>query len=155
LYVDNKTGVIDIQMHPQEPETLLVAMYERERDLYDTNNPSKMYGPGSGLYKTTDGGKTFKKLTKGLPTCSLGRMGISYYLKNPNTIFLILESEKNGTGPIVYMGVVGEDAPKGAGAKLAQITQGSPAEKAGFKADDVVVSIDGKPVKSYADLTKE
>src|SRR5262249_25116954 len=42
LYVDNKTGVIDIQMHPQDPETLLVATYERERDLYDTNNPSKM-----------------------------------------------------------------------------------------------------------------
>src|SRR5262249_27235880 len=133
---------------------LLVATYERQRDLYDTNNPSKMYGPGSGLYKTTDGGKTFKKLAKGLPTCSLGRMGIDYYRKNPNTIFLVLESEKNGTGPIVYLGIIGEDAA-GKGAKLTQVTQGSPAEKAGLKAGDLVTAFGGKPIHSYDDLSRE
>ncbi|HLJ92201.1 MAG TPA: hypothetical protein VKU02_03315, partial [Gemmataceae bacterium] len=79
LYVDDKTGIIDLAMHPTDPETLLVATYERQRDSYDTNDPSKKVGPGSGLYKTTDGGKTFTKVVKGLPTCNLGRMGIDYY----------------------------------------------------------------------------
>jgi photosystem II stability/assembly factor-like uncharacterized protein len=157
LYVDNKTGVIDIQMHPSQPETLLVATYERERDLYDTNNPSKMYGPGGGLYKTIDGGKTFKKLTKGLPTVPLGRIGIDFYRKNPNTVFVILESQKNGFGPPqtdAYMGIVGEDAGGDAGAKLTDVTADSPAAKAAFKTGDVIVGLGEKPVKSYEDLVQ-
>src|SRR5262249_27302981 len=97
LYVDDKTGVIDLRMHPTDPETLLVATYERERDLYDTNDPSKKWGSGSGLHKTTDGGRTWKKLSQGLPTDQkFGRIGIDYYRKNPNTVFIILESEKIG-----------------------------------------------------------
>src|SRR5262249_36989857 len=99
LYVDEKTGVIDVAMNPAEPETLLVATYERMRDGYDGNDPKKKWGPGAALWKTTDGGKTFNKLTKGLPTCNLGRIGIDYYRKDPNTIFIILESEKIGMGP--------------------------------------------------------
>src|SRR5262249_32417743 len=69
LYVDGATGVIDIQMHPTDPETLLVATWERQRDGfdsylgekipegYDGYDPIKKWGRGSGLYKTTDGGK--------------------------------------------------------------------------------------------------
>ena len=64
-HIDDKTGVIDIQMHPTDPDTLLVATYERQRDGFDTNSPAKKFGPGTGLYKTTDGGKTFKKITAG------------------------------------------------------------------------------------------
>ncbi|MFH1746842.1 MAG: hypothetical protein ABIG44_07325, partial [Planctomycetota bacterium] len=71
LYVDDQTGVIDLQMNPQEPETLLVATYQRQRDGYDSNDPARKWGPGSGLYKTTDGGETWRKLTKGLPTGQL------------------------------------------------------------------------------------
>src|SRR5207237_9373128 len=55
LYVDDKTGIIDLQMHPTEPDTLLVATYERQRDSFDTNDPSKKFGPGTGLSKTTAG----------------------------------------------------------------------------------------------------
>src|SRR5262249_20666352 len=57
LYVDDKTGVLEVKMHPTQPDTLLVATWERARDSFDTNDPSKRWGPGSGLYKTTDGGK--------------------------------------------------------------------------------------------------
>ena len=99
LFVDDKTGVIDMRMHPTDPETLLVATYERERDLYDTNDPSKKWGPGGGLYRTTDGGKTFKKLNQGLPTSQLGRIGLDWYRKDPNVVFAIIESEKIGMGP--------------------------------------------------------
>ena len=97
--IDDKTGVIDVQMHPTDPETLMVATYERQRDGFDTNDPAKKFGPGSGIFKTTDGGKTFKKITNGLPTCKLGRVGIDYYRKDPNTIVMVLESEKIGKEP--------------------------------------------------------
>ncbi|HEV3204156.1 MAG TPA: PDZ domain-containing protein [Gemmataceae bacterium] len=154
LFVDDKTGIIDLQLNPNEPETLLVATYERQRDSYDTNDPSKKFGPGTALYKTTDGGQTFKKLTKGLPTCQLGRMGISYFRINPNTVFVILESEKIGMGtPPIYMGVQGENAPEGKGAKLTQIVPGGPGEKAGLKIGDVITAIEDKPVKTYTEIT--
>jgi photosystem II stability/assembly factor-like uncharacterized protein len=93
LYVDERTGIIDLRIHPTEPDTLLVAAYERQRDIYDTNDPIKKWGPGGGLYKTTDGGKTFHKLTRGLPTCALGRIGLDYYRKDPNVVFALIESE--------------------------------------------------------------
>src|SRR5438034_437199 len=81
FYVDEKTGVIDMRMNPAEPEMLLVAMWERQRDEFDSHvgqpppaegydgyDPVKKWGPGSGIYRTTDGGRTFHKVTKGLPT---------------------------------------------------------------------------------------
>jgi photosystem II stability/assembly factor-like uncharacterized protein len=163
LYIDDKTGVIDMQMHPRDPETLLVATYERQRDGFDTNDPAKKWGPGSGLYKTTDGGKTFRKLTQGLPTCLLGRIGIDYYRKDPNTVYIILESEKIGMGPppaqqaepsAVYAGLAGVDQ-EDAGARLTRVVANGPAAQAGLQVDDVVVAAAGKPVRSYAQLLEQ
>src|SRR5579883_221706 len=99
LYINDKTGVIDLHMHPVDPETLLAAAYERQRDGYDYNDPAKKFGAGSGLYRTTDGGKSWQKITKGLPTCKLGRIGIDWYRKDPHVVFLLVESEKIGGTP--------------------------------------------------------
>ena len=111
LYIDDKTGVIDIAMHPTDPETLLIATWERQRDGFDSHrgepplqdgydayDPIKKWGPGSGIYKTTDGGKTWKKLTKGLPTSHFGRIGLDYYRKDPNVVFAIVDCAKIGMG---------------------------------------------------------
>ncbi|HEV3203287.1 MAG TPA: PDZ domain-containing protein [Gemmataceae bacterium] len=169
LFVDDKTGVIDMQMHPTNSETLLVATWERQRDGFDSHrgeppltdgydayDPIKKWGPGSGLYKTTDGGKTFKKLIKGLPTNPLGRMGIDYYRKDPNKIVVLVDCEKiaMGTPPSqTFLGVQGEDG--GGGAKLTQITPESPAAKAGLKEGDVIKAIDKKDITGYATLTEQ
>ena len=100
LYFDDKTGVMEARMHPTDPETLLVCMYERKRGIYDENDPIKKFGPdAAGLYKTTDGGKNFKKLTKGLPTSEIGRLGLDFYRKNPNEVFMIMECADIGKGP--------------------------------------------------------
>jgi photosystem II stability/assembly factor-like uncharacterized protein len=161
LYVDDRTGVIDLCMNPSNPETLLVATYERQRDLYDTNDPSKKCGPGSGLYKTTDDGKSFRKLTKGLPTCNLGRIGIDYYRKNPNVVFATVESEKIGMGPAraeikeMDMGLAGEDAVGNAGAVVLWVIEKTAAEKAGLKPGDVITAIGDKPIRSYKDVQDE
>jgi photosystem II stability/assembly factor-like uncharacterized protein len=158
LFVDDKTGVIDLAMHPGDPQTLLVATYERQRDGFDVNDPAKKWGPGSGVYKTADGGKTFKKLTKGLPTCNLGRIGLDYYRKSPKTVFAVVESEKIGMGPprarpqIAYAGLFGTDV-EDLGVVVTRVAEGGPADKAGVKVDDVIVALGNKPVKVYADLT--
>ena len=53
-------------------------------------------GPGSGIYKSTDAGKTWKKLTKGLPTATMGRVGLSYYKKNPRIVMAEIEAAEKG-----------------------------------------------------------
>jgi photosystem II stability/assembly factor-like uncharacterized protein len=157
LYIDDKTGIIDMRMHPTDPETLLVAAYERQRDGYDYNDPAKKFGAGSGLYRTSDGFKTFTKITKGLPTCKLGRLGIDWYRKDPRTVYLLVESEKIGGPPqaagMPFLGVQGEDGEKGA--RLTQINRDGPAEWAGLRIDDVIVGLGDKTIGSYADLIEE
>ncbi len=158
LYVDDKTGVIDLHMHPTDPETLLVATYERQRDGYDYNDPAKKFGAGSGLYRTHDGGRSWKKITKGLPTCKLGRLGIDWYRKDPNVVFLLLESEKIGGSPnivagMAYLGVQTENSARGA--RVTQVSPDSPAERAGLQSDDVIVRLGNRIIGSYTDLMEE
>jgi len=169
LFVDDKTGVIDVRMHPTDSETLLVATWERQRDGFDSHrgeppltdgydayDPIKKWGPGSGLYKSVDGGKTFKLLTNGLPTGAKGRIGIDYYRKDPNKIVAIIDCEKiaMGTPPSqTFLGVQGEDG--GGGAKLTQITTDGPAAKAGLKEGDIVKAIDKKEISGYGPLTEQ
>jgi len=169
LYVDDKTGIIDMRMNPAEPETLLVATWERLRDGFDSHrgepalqdgydayDPIKKWGPGGGIHKTTDGGKTFRKLTKGLPTCPLGRIGLDYSRKNPQVVFAIIDCAKIGMGTPsaqVYLGVTGENAT--GGAKLTQITPDSPAAAAGLKVGDIVKAVDKKAIANYEALTAQ
>ncbi|HEX2714472.1 MAG TPA: hypothetical protein VHM88_19945, partial [Candidatus Acidoferrales bacterium] len=71
LYVNEDTGVADIAMDPQSPDTLYAAAYERRRTAYGFNGG----GPGGAIYKSTDGGTTWRKLTKGLPYAEGGDVG--------------------------------------------------------------------------------
>jgi photosystem II stability/assembly factor-like uncharacterized protein len=151
LYVDEKTGCIEVQMHPSRPDTLLVGMYERQRDAFDGGDPAKRWGPGSGLYKTTDGGKSFKKLSKGLPSRAMGRIGVSWFKKNPRIVYSIIETDQNGVGPAVaFMGINGGNRVKEA--VIQGVTKDGPSAKAGIEAGDVVTELDGKKIASYNDL---
>jgi photosystem II stability/assembly factor-like uncharacterized protein len=147
-FVDDKTGVIDVQMNPANPEELLIATYERLRDNTDSNDPIKRYGAGSGMYKTTDGGKTFAKVTSGLPTCKMGRIGLNYFRADPKVVFAVIESEKIAKEPdnASFIGLRGEDAE--IGARIIDITKDAPADKAGLKTGDVILEIDGRLIVS-------
>ncbi|MDP6539075.1 MAG: PDZ domain-containing protein [Planctomycetota bacterium] len=154
LFVDERTGVIDIDLDPGDPDTLIVATYERERDGFDTNDPAKKWGPGSGLHKSTDGGESFRRLETGLPTCTLGRIGVDYFAADPKVVFAIVETEKIASLPddAAYMGINGEDAE--VGARLTKITEGGPAEAADLQEDDIVIELAGEFVSGYQSLIR-
>jgi photosystem II stability/assembly factor-like uncharacterized protein len=96
LKINDDTGVSDIAMDPESPDTLYAAAYERRRTPFGFNGG----GPGSAIYKTTDGGATWRKLTKGLPYENggdTGRIGLDIYRKDSNVVYAILQHEKGGT----------------------------------------------------------
>jgi len=96
LKISNDTGVSDIAMDPESPDTLYAAAYQRRRTPFGFNGG----GTESGIYKTTDGGATWKKLSKGLPYENggeTGRIGLDIYRKDPNIVYAIVQHEKGGT----------------------------------------------------------
>ena len=153
LHVDDMTGVIDVQMHPTDPDTLLIATYERQRDGFDGNDPMKKYGDGSAIYRTTDGGQTFEKLTNGLPSCKLGRIGLQFYRANPDVIYAIVESEKIATRPENYpfLGLTFEQADLGL--RVTRVSRNSPAEDE-LNEDDIVFKLDGEVVGKVDEFNK-
>ncbi|GAB5553886.1 MAG: hypothetical protein Sapg2KO_34770 [Saprospiraceae bacterium] len=84
---DKNTGVVDVAMDPSDPNILYAATYQRRRRPYGFDGG----GPGSKLWKSTDAGKTWKELIKGLPEGNKGRIGISIYRTNPNIVYVCVE----------------------------------------------------------------
>ncbi len=140
LFINEDTGVTDVAMDHQSPGTLIAAAYQRRRTVFGFNGS----GPGGGLYKTTDGGATWKKLEKGLPwdptprptpppagggfgggggggggaalraqqqaeaaaaatppdpaaIKEVGRIGVSFYRKDTNIVYALIEHANGGT----------------------------------------------------------
>lgn len=90
LFVDENTGCTDVAVDPKDPNIVYAAMWEFRRKAYTFNSG----GPGSGLHKSTDGGKTWKKLTKDLPKGKLGRIAISVSEVDPNIVYAVVEAKK-------------------------------------------------------------
>ena len=92
LYVNENTGFADLAMDPSDSLTLFAAAYEHRRLPYYFSSG----GFGSGLYKTSDGGLTWKKLTKDLPEGLMGRIGIDVARSSPNVVYALIEHQQAG-----------------------------------------------------------
>ncbi len=89
LHVDDNTGATDLVMDPTNNKTLYTATYQRQRQQWGMNGG----GPGSNIWKTTDGGVTWSKLESGIPTGPKGRIGLDVYRRNPNILYARIEHE--------------------------------------------------------------
>lgn len=87
LYVDEHTGAVDVAFDPSDPSVVYAAMYQRRRRAYGFHGG----GPGTGLYKSTDGGENWRELTAGLPEGDRGRIGISIYRRDPRIVYVSVE----------------------------------------------------------------
>ncbi|HQZ89037.1 MAG TPA: glycosyl hydrolase [Thermomicrobiales bacterium] len=94
LYRDERTGACDLSMDATNPRTLYAAMWEAQRSPWSLVSG----GPGSGIFKTTDGGDTWVELTDnpGLPKGLKGRIGITVSPARPQRIWAIVESKEGG-----------------------------------------------------------
>ena len=92
LSINADTGVNDIAMDAMNPDTLYAGAYQRRRSAFGFNGG----GPGSALYRTTDGGATWKKLTDGLPKTETGRIAVDVYRRNSNIVYALIESAESG-----------------------------------------------------------
>lgn len=88
LFVDEDTGVVDLVMDPQDPDTLFAAAYQRRRTAGGFNGG----GPGSGIYRTFDGGDTWERLSEGLPRGQMGRIGLDVYRRDGNLVYATIEA---------------------------------------------------------------
>ncbi len=86
-FINEDTGFTDVAMDPGDPSTLYAAAYQRRRTPFGFQGG----GPGSALYKTTDGGVSWTKLTNGLPPGDAGRIGLDIYRKDPKVVYAIYE----------------------------------------------------------------
>jgi len=92
LYINEKTGATDIVMDPSDPNTLYAATWQRIRKKWNDPRNEKGY-TGSGIYKTTDGGKTWRPINKGLPEARYrGRIGIDLCAAKPNVIYAFIDN---------------------------------------------------------------
>jgi photosystem II stability/assembly factor-like uncharacterized protein len=92
LFVDDKTGATDLVFDPHNPKVLFAAMYGVRRTAYSMISG----GPGSGLYKSTDGGDTWHHLRgNGLPEGILGRIGVAVSGADSNRVYAMIEAKEN------------------------------------------------------------
>ena len=96
-----KVGCGEVAIDPHNPDTVYAVLYARRRTPWSfTSGPALTGGRDvGGLYRSTDGGASWKKLTKGLPGAT-GRIGLSVFAKNPKVVYAIVESSEGGTSSI-------------------------------------------------------
>ena len=90
LYVDQTTGVSSLIMDPTNPMVLYAGLWQVQRFPWMLVSG----GPSGGIYRSTDGGSTWKKLTDGLPDGPVGRIGLAVAPSNPRHLYALVEAKK-------------------------------------------------------------
>ena len=92
LHIDDDTGFVDLALNPADPSMLYAAAYQRRRRAWGFAGG----GPGSGLYKSTDGGDSWAEVTEGLPEGDKGRIGLAVSAQDPALVMAVVEAGEGG-----------------------------------------------------------
>ena len=94
LFIDEETGAVDLVMDPQDPLTLFAGTYQRRRTPWGFDGG----GPGSGIYRSFDGGDSWTRLQRGLPETEMGRIGLDVYRRDANLAYATVEAAHGAGG---------------------------------------------------------
>ncbi len=94
LFRNNDVGAIDISIDQTDSQIVYASLWNTKRPPWSIYPPS--YGPGSGLYKSTDGGSNWQPLTAGLPSDGVGRIGIAIAPSNHTRVYAIVDAKEGG-----------------------------------------------------------
>ena len=94
LEISENTGVNEVHLDPRNPDVAYASAYQRRRHVWTLING----GPESGLHKTTDGGKTWRQITSGLPSVDMGRIGLAISPADPDVVYAIVEAQRGKGG---------------------------------------------------------
>jgi photosystem II stability/assembly factor-like uncharacterized protein len=100
LYKDENTGAADLAFDPTDPQTIYAVLWAARVAPWEVRSGASIYIAGSGLFKSTDGGNTWRPLTKGLPTAAddLGRIGIAVAPSQPDRLYATIEAKRGFAG---------------------------------------------------------
>ncbi|MGH9477215.1 MAG: glycosyl hydrolase [Terriglobales bacterium] len=100
LYVNDNTGAITMAMDQQNPQVVYAAMWQMSRQHWGFSSG----GPGSGIYKTSDGGATWKNITHnpGLPTGIFGKVGLAAAPSDPNVVYALVQADYRGQAGALF-----------------------------------------------------
>jgi len=94
LFIDENTGVNEFLIHPDDPDIIVASSWQRRRHVWTLING----GPGSGVHKSTDGGASWRKISGGLPSGDLGRIGLASAASQPDMVYAIIEASEDDRG---------------------------------------------------------
>ena len=164
LALGTEVGCIDVAFCPSNPDVVLAASYGVRRGANDANDPVVRYHAGSGIWRSTDGGRSFALTTSGLPSVDKGRIGLSFARTDGEVVYAVVESELTGRQPPEadpdgpsnmrpYLGV--RTGQRRGGALITEVLSETAAEKAGLKDGDLVTSFGETEVKDSNSLIQE
>lgn len=94
LEIDEHTGVTDVEFNPANPDVMYAATYQRRRHTWSF----LAGGPESGIYKSTDGGDTWRRVGVGLPSGDVGKIGLAVTPANPELVYATIEADSSERG---------------------------------------------------------
>ena len=103
LFTDPGTGGIEITMHPDAPDTLIAGMWPIHIRTWGRHSG----GPNGGLYKTQNGGRSWKKLSGGLPEGDVGNVSVSYAPSDPNNVYALIETDQTRFDGVLWRSLDG------------------------------------------------
>src|SRR5439155_16368443 len=94
LYKNDSVGAVDVAIDPVDSQVIYASLWNTRRPPWYAYAPSN--GPGGGIYKSIDGGATWKPLTTGLPSEGFGRSGIAIAPSNPKIVYAVIDAREGG-----------------------------------------------------------
>jgi photosystem II stability/assembly factor-like uncharacterized protein len=94
LEIDENTGITDVEFNPSDPDVMYAAAYQRRRHIWSLLGG----GPQSGIYKSTDGGDTWRRVDLGLPHGDMGKIGLAVTPAAPELVYATVEADDSARG---------------------------------------------------------